>query len=232
MIPNIHDLKFQYRQDYTWIKAYTRLINQGKAICRGFVDDQDKKKGEKLFNEILAGNPNVPVEAFALTQPLIEAYEIIHDYRDKQEKVLVKEGKKLPYAAEVLKVRGLAPASYARIIAEAGPLTDYANPAKLWKRFGLAVMSDGERQRKCSDAEKALEHGYSPRRRAVMAVIMGNVCLKSGDPYYRALYDREKERQLTNGLYKKHAHDRALRYCAKRLLLNIWRIWHGQEILS
>ena len=51
------------------------------------------------------------------------------------------------------------------------------NPSrKVWKRLGLAVF-DGRAQRRTRDAEKAVEQGYSPRRRSVSWVAFHSVYL-------------------------------------------------------
>lgn len=123
-------------------------------------------------------------------------------------------------------VRGFGRPSLAQIVAEAGNLDSYANPAKLWSRMGLGLGPDRE----------VRYQGRSPRRRAVMAVIGGNF-LKSGGEY-KGLYDDRKAYELTKpaclacpGEHCRpgHAHNRALRYIEKRLLLNLWRVWRGLE---
>ena len=50
-----------------------------------------------------------------------------------------------------------------------------------------------------------------------------------GGPY-RLLYTDRKAYELARGLKKSHAHMRAVRYVAKRILRDVWRIWHGQEV--
>jgi len=136
-------------------------------------------------------------------------------------------------------IRGLGRPSLAQIIAEAGDLAHYANPAKLWSRMGLGLAPDGNTR----------YEGRSPRRRALMAVI-GTNFLRAGGPY-KELYDQRKEYERTKPSCGKalknakgepigeckdadgaacckagHIHNRTLRYIEKRLLLDLWRAWN------
>lgn len=133
--------------------------------------------------------------------------------------------KPLPIMAWAKDVKGLGIASVAAIIGEAGDLANYANPGKLWKRMGLAVI-DGKSQGKRTNAEEAARHGYSPQRRSEMHVV-GDCMVRAGGPYadlYRARKAVEMER---DGITKMHAHKRALRYIEKRLLREMWQVWRG-----
>lgn len=132
---------------------------------------------------------------------------------------------------------------------------DYANPAKLWKRWGVGMVA-GERQRKVASTieerrhyEKtgkmagklalAIKHGYSPDRRATLWNL-GDCFVKQGK-YYRKRYDQEKARQLElhPEVYAKkiktgkkgknsasaRAHNRAMRYSTKLFLRDMWNKW-------
>ena len=92
------------------------------------------------------------------------------------EKEMVKLVKGLPAYAWVQGVHGFGALSFARIITETGDLSGYANPGMVWKRLGLAVF-DGHAQRRTRDAEKAVEQGYSPRRRSTSWVAFHSVYL-------------------------------------------------------
>jgi hypothetical protein len=126
-------------------------------------------------------------------------------------------------------IRGFGAASLAVIVGEAGDLANYSNPAKLWKRMGLAVLG-GIRQGglpKGSAAEDWIAHGYSAQRRSLMwnigvALIKGN---RNGS--YRALYLERKryEKERDPKLKPLIAHRRAQRYMEKRLLKNLWQAW-------
>ncbi|MCC7253844.1 hypothetical protein [Hyphomicrobium sp.] len=126
-------------------------------------------------------------------------------------------------------IRGFGPASLAVIVAEAGDLSNYANPGKLWKRMGLAVMGDVRQGGLAKGASKEawIEHGYSPQRRSRMWNI-GDALIKSNrDGEYRTLYLARKEYELARDPEMKpiKAHRRAQRYMEKRLLKNLWQAW-------
>lgn len=89
------------------------------------------------------------------------------DNRAAAEKALRKLAMTLPVYAWVKEnARGLGELGLAVIVAEAGiPIGEYRTVSGLWKRLGLAVIN-GERQRRVANKEMAVEHGYSPSRRA------------------------------------------------------------------
>lgn len=99
------------------------------------------------------------------------------------EKQMEKLAKQLPVAkwAQLPPQRGLGMKSLAVIIGEAGDLSNYANPGKLWRRMGCAPYeSNGTMQMASTwrsgrngklSSEEWEDFGYSPRRRSVMYVI-------------------------------------------------------------
>lgn len=106
---------------------------------------------------------------------------------DQTTKALEKAAKQLPAYEWVKSVRGFGAVSFARIIGEAGDISVYSNPAKLWKRMGLAVMS-GQRQGNPGKGATAVdwtEHGYSGRRRSIS--------WQMADTLFRAQWRGEKE---------------------------------------
>lgn len=143
-------------------------------------------------------------------------------------------------------IKGFGARSLAVIVGEAGDLSLYANPAKLWKRMGLAVMN-GVRQgglRKTASAEDWIAHGYNAKRRSFMFVI-GDVLVKNQNDYravYLARKDFERAKAHAAGLTVApaakipekrkhefmsdgHVHRRAQRYMEKRLLRNLRSAW-------
>lgn len=157
------------------------------------------------------------------------------------EKACVKEMERLAetlpaWAAFGAEVRGFGPLSLAVIVAEAGDLSIYANPGKLWKRMGLAVMS-GVRQgglSKNASKEDWISHGYNRERRSRMWNI-GDALIKGNrDGEYRTLYleRKEFERARDPEMTPIKAHRRAQRYMEKRLLRNLWRAWRAAKPLS
>lgn len=178
--------------------------------------------------------------------PFLDSLKLLRTARLQEEKKLKKHAETLPvWESFGHPVHGFGSLSLGAIIGEAGDLSIYSNPAKLWKRMGLALIGN-ERQRKCLDKEKAEQHGYSPRRRSVMFVIGDNIV--KGKSAYRTVYDERKVREIEKAKEEaltvapaakipkgKHAefrseghiHLRAKRYMEKRLLRDLWRAWRG-----
>jgi hypothetical protein len=132
-------------------------------------------------------------------------------------------------------IRGFGRASLAVIVGEAGDLSIYSNPAKLWKRMGVGIV-DGIRQgglAKNASKEDWIKHGYSRQRRSRMWNI-GDALIKSNrDGEYRTLYLQRKEYELARDPEMKpiKAHRRAQRYLEKRLLRNLWAAWRQTTLL-
>lgn len=159
-------------------------------------------------------------------QPLDEAIKAL-------EKDLIKLGRKSPVAAWAKDIAGLSDRFLALTIGEAGrPISDYRNPACLWKRMGMAVIDGGRQRRVTGDA--ALVHGYVPRRRALMwnigESILKQQIRKNEDgeryavgPYGQVYIDRRAHEVATKG--EKYSHARAKRYMEKRLLRELWKAW-------
>lgn len=218
----IDEIREQWRRRQAWHRAEKSLTLQSKALCRRLVGGEIKEAG-KLYDAALGkGDHDLSSVALAAIFPLIEARKTIDAHRKLVERRLAKLAKGLPVAPWVISVRGFGLPSLAAIVGEAGDLSAYANPAKLWKRMGLAVMPDGSRQRRVA-GEAALEHGYSPSRRSV-AWNLGAVIVKVGGPY-RLIYDARKVYETERVATKGHAHNRAQRYAEKRLLRDLWIAW-------
>lgn len=157
-----------------------------------------------------------------------EALAILRKHRRREERALTKAVEPLPIMSWARRVWGLGPLSVGTLIGEAGDPGAYSNPAKLWKRYGLAVI-DGGRQRRVSGAEDALRHGYSAQRRSALHVIGGNL-IRMKNVHARELYDRVKARELAKeGITKGHAHMRALRIVEKELVVAFWLAWRNPD---
>jgi len=171
-----------------------------------------------------------------------EGLNSLIEYRLTLEKQMSQDAAKLPISNWWTDERGRGLLGLAIIIGEAGDLSGYENPAKLWKRFGVAVL-DGARQgglTKNAKAEEWIEHGYNKRRRSVLWTI-GDTLLKTNGKTgrYKKIYDKRKE--FENKRLKKEwieqgkkektyksmkAHRRAQRYMEKRLLRDLWNVWN------
>jgi hypothetical protein len=165
--------------------------------------------------------------------PIVEARDFLTKHRESAARNLGRQAVQLPvWDSFVRDVRGCGPLGLALIVGEAGDLSNYSNPAKLWKRLGLAVGSDGRAQRRvANDASEAMEQGYSPRRRSLMHVV-GECLLKQNDGAYRAAYDERKDYEIARRPDAPliHNHKRALRYMEKRFLLHLWQAWRREAI--
>ncbi len=117
--------------------------------------------------------------------------------------------KQLPVAAWVDQPsqRGFGLGSLAKIVGEAGDLSNYSNPGKLWRRMGCApfeahdqmlMPSTWRRMKPGLSAEEWEECGYSPRRRSVMYVIGEGLIKQNGDGPYRRRYDKKKAEAAVN----------------------------------
>jgi hypothetical protein len=220
----IEEIREQWRRRQIWHRAEKSLTLQAKACCRRLVEG-DKIKANALLKAAYTKCDNELAEvAFAATFPLVEAGKSVELHRKAVEKRLIKLASQLPIAEFILNLRGVGLLSLAGIIGEAGDLSAYSNPAKLWKRMGMGLV-DGQRQRRVCDAEVAIKHGYSPSRRSHMWNI-GSCIIKAGGPL-KDLYAERKEYELTKPetASKLHAHRKAQRYIEKRLLRDMWCEW-------
>lgn len=163
---------------------------------------------------------NAVVEAGAF--PFDNCANLMKSYRNATARRIKALACQLPVSEWAAAVRGAGELNLGLIIGETGDLSLYANPAKLWKRMGLAVMADGRAHRRV----KGEQTGYSPLRRTIMHNL-GECLLKLNDGEYRASYDQRKAYELSRDPEMKPiiAHKRALRYMEKRFLRNLWREW-------
>lgn len=215
-------------------KAARDLITLGERIC-------DQK-------ETGIGNPE-----WAQFGPIISASIYGRAHWDDVETNATKEMERLAKSLPVWPmfgepIKGFGARSLAVIVGEAGDLSLYSNPAKLWKRMGLAVMN-GTRQgglRKSAGADEWIAHGYNAKRRSFMFVI-GDVLVKNQSKYrdlYLARKDIERAKAAERGLIVApaakipakrkdefmsdgHIHRRAQRYMEKRLLRDLWSAWRA-----
>jgi hypothetical protein len=157
--------------------------------------------------------------------PFVQAYALYVAAIKEREQMIKAAAQALPVAPWLATVRGLGLKSLGEIIGQTGDLRNYSNPAKVWKRLGLAVI-DGERQgnKVSGDTEKGLRHGYAPKRRTVMHLVGENL-IRAKNPVYYPLYIERKAYEATKTDSKILAHRRAMRYMQKRLLVALWVEW-------
>lgn len=235
-------LRELHRQRQDLHRAEKSLTLQIKAKCRRLCGGE-KVEADKVYKSMQNGcEHELAMFAMSTSLPFLNARSLIEAERKSVEKQMVKEAKKLPVYPWVLSVRGFGALGFASIIGEAGDLSNYATVSRLWKRLGLAVIS-GKRQQRVSGPE-ALEHGYSPSRRAVIWTL-GDSMFRAGGEYAdlcRARKEVERQKAADEGLtvcpaakipakdkdsYRSdgHVHNRAKRYMEKRLIRDLWRAW-------
>jgi hypothetical protein len=212
-----------WRQRQDLRRAEQRLNLQCQAICRRACNG-DKEAAGKLWGQIQKGKSD-DIALLAIITPYRNAMASLDQAAKNIEKILAKQAIETSIWNDFGKnVRGLGPLSMAGFIGEAGrDISEYRSVSALWKRFGLAVIGD-ERQRRVSDAELAVIHGYDPQRRSYAYVLAANLMRSQGtDGPYRKIYDQRKEFEgAKEGITKAHAHNRALRYMTKELLKHAW----------
>lgn len=258
--PLVAEIVQLHRHRRRWMKARTALTLQCMAHARAMLDgDKDAASDAfariyKVFTEqksagLKAGDDDLLV----LMLPYLAGIQRLEQEEVLYLKRMVKLTMKLPIAPFIKGTKGLGEPSAATIIGEAGDLSKYPSIAGVWKRLGLAVI-DGGRQRRVSDPELALLHGYDAKRRSIVwnagnnligGMGVGRRPLDGEDvdlredwtPYeklcvHRLRYEAEKDpshrRPNTKEgkeSYSKHAAARAKRYVEKRMLKDMTLAW-------
>ena len=168
--------------------------------------------------------------------------------RAAAEKAMEKAAKDLPVFPFVESIRGAGALGLATIIAETGDLSNYAYPAKVWKRLGYAPYdghagSTWKREKwrpRALTKDEWITNPFSGERYALMAQIatwlvnsqwIGAAKSKSGEGEpngpYGAIYATRRARtkethpDWTDG----HRRNDALRVTMKKFLLDLWSEW-------
>jgi hypothetical protein len=162
--------------------------------------------------------------------------------------------KELPVWEWVKDVKGLGALGLAVIVGEAGDLSKYPNPGKLWKRMGLAPYMGKAAKTWRSEGGLSADDwtilGYSPARRSemwnrVVPIIKSQIRqVKDADGkdtgeretlgiYGKVYLDRKRyEIERNPEISKMLAHNRAQRYTEKRLLKHLWQVWRRQPLMD
>jgi hypothetical protein len=195
-----------------------------------------KKRAAAMLKAITKGKPTDECRyVVAFVSMMVQAQSTTMKALDEQRKTLEKHVCKIIEDSPVWKQwaepkRGVGSLTLAKIIGETGDLKTYSNPAKVWKRMGLAVCG-GTRQGNAGKGATAADweaRGYSPRRRSLMWNF-GDCQIKTRGAY-RDLYDARKAEQNEVTMpdkykNKMHAHLSAQRYMEKRFLKELWGAW-------
>jgi hypothetical protein len=197
-----------------------------------------RKTADALVKSIVKGGKSpAGLEAVAdAIRPVVMAYQSARDQFDSHvstlEKLMIAELAKLSVAAWCKTVRGFgAGVALVRIIGETGDLSNYANPAKVWKRLGLAPHNGKAysewRKKGGLTGQEWVEAGYKPSRRSSIHVV-GDTLLKGNKGgKYRAKYDARKAHTAAThpDWTKGHQHADALRVMEKELVKDLWKEW-------
>lgn len=249
----VPDTCFEIRQVHAtremYLKAAISIENTRAGIVRhslGFKTSQDesereagRKKAAAFIGMALKGE-DVPVpELVPLIMQMEEGIKAPRKCADSHGKILSNLAKSLPVSDWVTSVKGFGQINFGRIIGEAGDLSLYPNPAKLWKRLGLAPYQKNGVTKMPStwmrtgglSAEEWTALGYCPRRRAV-AFVLGESLLKANKGVYRQRYDEAKARfKETHADCKDiHAHKHAMLCMVKRLIRDLWVEWNKKPV--
>jgi len=229
MTDTIATIREHYRRRVDMHRAEKRATLQVKAICRRFCDG-DKVEAARLYSAIVKGGEHPHAAAAgAWCAPLLAARDGLEAVRKAEEKTLTAAAKSLPVWPYCEVIAGFGPLSLAQLVGEAGDIGSYGGPAKLWKRFGLAVFNgraQGNPDKPTKEDWIAL--GYSKERRSLVFIIGDNM-IRARNPEFRALYDERKAYELARAPEMKPiiAHRRAKRYAEKRVLRDLWRAWRA-----
>ena len=233
LIVNCLSIQQAHRRRQDLIEAHKSLVLRIGAIERRMGrGTQPENESDEAWKQRGAAFDEADVER--ATAEIRAAAEQLRAFLRDATRELERAAQQLPaYDAFVKGVCGFGAAGLGMIVGEAGDLAAYANPGKLWKRFGLApVMGRAPstwRSKGGLSADDWTAVGYSPKRRSIMFQI-GDSLLKKQNPY-RELYlarkavEAEKAPEGTKMLW----HRRAQRYAEKRLLRDLWRAWRGHS---
>ena len=229
-----------------WHRAEKSLMLSSYALCRRLTRNANpelplpklKKEATVLYKAMLSKKDEHPLKELAMMACLsfLKGRDAIKTERTLLENRLVELVQQTPIriANFVENVRGFGHLSLASLIGEAPGTNfrwflDFETVSRVWKRYGMAVMPDGTRQRRVA-GEAAIEHGFVPRRRSVVWAI-GDTMIKAHGSYY-ALYLKFKEKEVAKNPEERPiiVHARAKRLMEKRFLRDLWNVAHGRNV--
>lgn len=219
-------------------------VNRAKIFKEAVLLIKHIKKGEEVESPLygMVITTSKAIHEFDLMAKLLESD-------------LVRLAKQLPVAdwVEERDQLGFGLQSLGTVIGETGDLSNYANPAKVWRRMGCAPWTkDGETHMgstwRCRTSKRGVvklekedweEFGYSPRRRSISYLIgeslmKGNYKkAKDSDEVvwcgpYRQRYDESRARylELHTDARPIYCHLHGMLLAAKLLYKNLWIEWN------
>lgn len=248
------ELRALHRQRVVYVKSMTMVNNRLQAVVAGtmgYHSGMSEKERTAMFTEagrlikrIVKEGESHPFAGIVMAHT--DSIDALNAMRVPLEKEMEQLAKTLPVAAWVQEPeqKGFGIMSLATVVGEAGDLSNYANPAKLWARFGLhPYEKDGEnhmgatwkaRSRKPGTvkltAEDWEDFGYSPRRRSIAYLIGENLIKQNGEGPYRRRYDVKKAEAAHkhDDWTPLHCHRHGMLLAAKLLLRELWAEWNGR----
>ena len=231
---------------------HNRLIHT-VAGTLGYSSGLEEKERAAFFKEARevikqAMNDEIVSEENSIIKTAMEAVDAFDRMKLDAERRMKVFAKTLPVAkwVEHKDQCGFGLLFLAIVIGETGDLSNYANPAKVWRRMGCAPWTfDGKTAMGCTwrcGAEGKLpaaeweEFGYSPRRRSIAFLIGEGMVKQNGAREkpkrkcgpYRLRYDETKvtfaEKHPEYKRLRCHLHGMLL--ATKLLLKNLWIEWH------
>ena len=210
------------------------------------------KKASALITEVVKGKKEPEYTDLILTT--MDAVRGFDGMKNQLEKEMLELAEDLSVAEWIDEEpqRGFGLQMLSIVIGETGDLSNYENPAKVWKRLGCApytkdgvtLMGSTWRRRNAKRGEVRLEKedwekfGYSPRRRSIAYLIGENMVKQNGQKKdgnwtfkgpYRLRYEEGKlvfaERHPD--YTKLRIHNHGMLVSAKLLLKNLWLEWWG-----
>lgn len=252
----VYELKRLQRFRIWSIKQQMRSSNALGALVRADLgwnmqlpdDEREKirKAADKLIKSALKGEKDKG-GLWQLVADSAAGSDHIDRSRAGWELRMIKLAKSLPAYQWVKGVRGFGAKGLAMIIGEAGDLSLYNNPAKLWKRLGLGMVGDKRQGAPGvgATAEDWIAHGYNKARRSqvwqlgdsMLKSVIRKVLDDNGEDtgqrmalsYYGQVYLDRKAYEIARSpeMSKMQIHRRAQRYMEKRLLKHLWQEWRG-----
>lgn len=227
------------------IKWILQLDNQCRALIRRALGwrittpkklrNEYNKKAQKIVDCLMQDTPDeetyrdlvenevIPTELIFHINQLKPVIQYFQKTKARQTQALEQRVGDLPIMSFIEKTGGLGKVGVGIIIGEAGDLRNYASPAKLWKRLGLApgwcydsVTKSG---RPCNRKPKV-------RRSRIFRIGAALIC--SGGTYYKLYKERrKKEDEKHPELPAAVRHYRAQRYMEKHLVKKLWTAWRA-----
>lgn len=237
-----------------WMKAICRRLATPPNVARTLSSDE-LARAAALFDACEAARkgkqPEVLPPRFEIAASHLASFFLMREHPKKLRKAYEKElralARQLPVWPWVKATVGFGDLMLGQIVGEAGDLSLYSAPGKLWKRLGVGIVQ-GQIQRKTTDKELAIAMGYNANRRAIVWNL-GECLVKAGGAYadlYRERKAYEIAKAVAQGLTvieaakiakmkptdrhayvsKGHIDRRAKRWMTKQCLVDLWLAWN------